>query len=491
VSTGAGDAHGDFLRAYPDYAATAALDELRSRDYARLDAEGHTYLDYTGSGLYGASQLTEYVDLLRDRVLGNPHSTSVTSAATTTLVEETRRRILEFFNAPREEYTAIFTANATGALKHVGECYPFAPGGRFLLTFDNHNSVNGIREFAHARGAIVEYVTLAVPELRIDRERLAAALRQGAGDAPRLFALPAQSNFSGVKHPLDLVGEAREAGWDVLLDAAAFVPSNRLDVAAVGPSFVCVSFYKMFGFPTGVGCLIASRRALERLQRPWFAGGTVNFASVQGELHVLSRGEAAFEDGTLNFLGIPAVGAGLRLLERIGLEVVQTRLRCLTAWLLDAMLALRHANGRPMIRIYGPATTSMRGGTIAFNLYDPDGHLLDYRRIDELASGERISIRSGCFCNPGAGEAAEGLTESDMKAGFDETGISLPRFLQIVRDRGGKSAGALRASLGLVSNFADVQRFIRFLEGFRDQSRLAIGEVTFDIESCRIIRDGA
>jgi selenocysteine lyase/cysteine desulfurase len=98
------------------------------------------------------------------------------------------------------------------------------------------------------------------------------------------------------------------------------VPTHRLDIAAVQPEFVCVSFYKMFGFPTGVGCLIAKRSALERLRRPWFAGGTVNFASVQGHLHVLARGEAAFEDGTLDFLAIPAVDIGLRYLERIGLE---------------------------------------------------------------------------------------------------------------------------------------------------------------------------
>jgi molybdenum cofactor sulfurtransferase len=51
--------------------------------------------------------------------------------------------------------TSIFTPNASGALKLVGESYPFSPHGHYLLTFDNHNSVNGIREFAHARRAPV------------------------------------------------------------------------------------------------------------------------------------------------------------------------------------------------------------------------------------------------------------------------------------------------------------------------------------------------
>ena len=69
--------------------------------------------------------------------------------------------------------------------------------------------------------------------------------------------------------------------------------------------------------------------------------------------------------------------------------------------------------------------------------------------------------------------------------------MTLPLFLQVIQHRGGKSAGAIRVSLGLVSNFADVYAFLEFVAGFRDQTRLAIGAVTFDIDSCRIIRDGS
>ena len=79
---------------------------------------------------------------------------------------------------PRGDYTAVFTANATGALKLVGEAYPFTAGSRLLLTVDNHNSVNGIREFACARGAAVEYAPLTFPELRIDRDRLGTLSRR-------------------------------------------------------------------------------------------------------------------------------------------------------------------------------------------------------------------------------------------------------------------------------------------------------------------------
>jgi selenocysteine lyase/cysteine desulfurase len=480
-----------FLRRHPDYESTRRIDELRASEYARLDQSGHAYLDYTGAGVYADVQVRRHAELLVSNVLGNPHSASQASSAATTLVERTRGAILDWFGA-RGRYTAIFTLNATGALKHVAESYPFAPGGRLLLTVDNHNSVNGIREFARSRGASVAYAGVTTPELRIDEPALEPLLDEADPRVANLFAYPAQSNFTGVQHPLDLIGRAQARGWDVLLDAAAFVPTSRLDLGRVHPDFVTVSFYKMFGYPTGVGCLLVREDAMTRLVRPWFAGGTVSFATVGGRRHLLAAGEAGFEDGTLNYQSIAAVEIGLQHLASVGIETIHTRVECLTGWLLDRLVEIRHANGRPMVRIYGPLTTRMRGGTVTMNFYDPAGHLLDYRRIEELAGQQRISLRTGCFCNPGAGEAAEGITEEDVSAALAlRSDLTLPLFLQIVTARDGKSVGAIRVSLGLASNFEDVERFVRFVESLRDQTRLAVGEATFDIESCRVMRDGS
>ena len=481
----------EFLARYPSYRETALLDELRATEYRRLDDQRQVYLDYTGGSLHAESQISRHMELLSGAVFGNPHSANPTSQAMTDLVESARRCALRFFNAG-DDYFLVFTLNASSALKLIGESFPFAPGGRLLASADNHNSVNGIREFARTRGATVAYAPLIPPQLRLDAAEIDRLLEE-RGEGEKLLVFPAQSNFSGVKHPLALVAKARKLGWRVLLDAAAFVPANRLDLNAVQPDFVTVSFYKMFGYPTGVGALLIRKGAFELLRRPWFAGGTVNFASVHAQAHVLSANEAAFEDGTLNYLSIPAVEIGLRHLETIGIEKICERVRCLTGWLLEQLISLRHGNGRAMVRIYGPATTEARGGTVTLNLYDPEGHLLDYRRVEELAGEARISLRTGCFCNPGAGEWAEGLTTEDMQAGLElGDAINLQSFLRLMQSRGmNKSAGAIRVSLGIATNFADVSKFVEFVAGFRDQTRLGIGEVTFDIESCRVIRDGS
>lgn len=122
------EAYVDFLERYPSYQDTTGLDILRAVEYSRIDQLGQIYLDYTGGSLYGESQLHDHVELLRSGVFGNPHSANPASVAMTEHVERTRRHILSYFGTSPDEYVVVFTSNATGALKLVGESYPFAPG---------------------------------------------------------------------------------------------------------------------------------------------------------------------------------------------------------------------------------------------------------------------------------------------------------------------------------------------------------------------------
>jgi selenocysteine lyase/cysteine desulfurase len=454
-----------FLKAYPTYPTTHIIDDLRATEYARLDIGGHIYLDYTGGGLYAESQVRRHNRLLTEHVFGNPHSSNPSSQAATQLVEHAREYVLKFFNADPDEYLAIFTSNASGALKLVGESYPF-PKGRYLLTFDNHNSVNGIREFAHARGAEVTYIPVALPDMRVDASQLSRELAWASKNGHNLFAYPAQSNFSSVQHPLAWIEEAHKHGWDVLLDAAAFVPTTRLDLGQVKPDFVPVSFYKMFGYPTGIGALIARKAALAKLHRPWFAGGTITVASVQGHKYYMADGASAFEDGTLDYLNIPAIEIGLKHLESIGYDVIHERVHCLTGWLLDNLTSLRHSNGSQLVRVYGPTTTDGRGGAVTVNFYDRDDQGIDHRFIEAQANESNISLRTGCFCNPGAGEVALGISRVELDVCFTSPGhedrLSLDDFRLCID---GKSSGAVRISVGMVTNFNDVQGFLSFARG--------------------------
>jgi selenocysteine lyase/cysteine desulfurase len=456
-----------FRQAYPAYDSTSKLDELRATEYARLDRQGHVYLDYTGGSLYAESQLREHMTLLSEGIFGNPHSKNLTSLAMTELVERTRDYVLQYFNASPDEYMVIFTQNSTGALKLIGESYPFGTDSTFLLTFDNHNSVNGIREFARSKGATVTYIPVLLPDLRAAASLLMQALETARPGQNNLFAYPAQSNFTGVQHPLEWIDLAHNKGWDVLLDAASFVPTNRLDLSRWHPDFVDLSFYKIFGYPTGVGCLIVRKAAAQKLRRPWYAGGTITFSSVVAFNHYLTPGPAGFEDGTVNYLSIPAVEIGLKWIESIGIDLIHTRVMCLTGWLIDQLLALRHSNGNPLIRLYGPPHTYLRGGTVQVNFFDPDGNLIDCNDVERLANEQCISLRAGCHCNPGAREVALGFTKEDLAVCFqDKDRITFDQFLGVID---GKTTGALRASIGLATNFADVYKYVRFAETLIDR----------------------
>jgi molybdenum cofactor sulfurtransferase len=454
-----------FLKSHPQYSKTESLDKLRATDYGRLDRAEHIYLDYTGGGIYAESQIQKHQKLLNENVYGNPHSTNPTSLAATELVDGAREYILRFFNADPNEYIAIFTSNASGALKLVGESYPFT-NGRYLLTFDNHNSVNGIREFAHARGAEVTYIPVMLPDMRVDASQLDRELARPSKNGHNLFAYPAQSNFSSVKHPLEWIEKAHAHGWDVLLDAAAYVPTSKLDLNKVKPDFVPISFYKMFGYPTGLGALIARKPALEKLHRPWFAGGTITVASVQGDKYYLADGPAAFEDGTLDYLNIPALEIGLRHIESIGYEAIGERVNALTGWLLDNLTQMKHSNGAPLVRVFGPTTTEGRGGAVTVNFYTKEGRLIDHRFVEREANKVNISLRTGCFCNPGAGEVAMGVSRVELDVCFTqpshEERLSLDDFRTCFD---GKSMGAVRISVGMVTNFNDVQAFLSFARG--------------------------
>ena len=162
----------------------------------------------------------------------------------------------------------------------------------------------------------------------------------------------------------------------MLLDAAAFARASRVDLSRWHPDYVSLSFYKIFGYPTGIGALLARKPALARLRRPWYAGGTITFSSVRAQAapgggFYLTPGPAGFEDGTVDYLGIPAVGIGLDHISSVGIQTIHTRVMCLTGWLLEALAALRHSNGSPLVRIYGPASTDRRGATIAMNFSTP------------------------------------------------------------------------------------------------------------------------
>lgn len=430
----------------------------RTRELSRVDRAGLVYADYTGAALYPESLIRRDADRLTNALLGNPHSEHSASRTSTRDLDDAKRAILDFLHASPDEYCVVLTANASAACRLVAESFPFVRDGALLLAADNHNSVNGIGEYARRAGTLVATIALDA-ELRL--AGACEALDDHRTVAPSLFAFPAQSNFSGVRHPLQLIDEAQRHGWRVLLDAASYLSSSELRLDEIQPDFVVLSLYKIIGHPTGLGALVARHDALRELDRPWFAGGTVQWVSVDRRTHRLLPGAERFEDGTPAFSAAGIVAASLAAASEVDRGRLARQLSVLTARTLAGLRALTHRNGTPLVAIHGPACNIDRGPTIAITLADSDARAIPYWEVEGAARDANIAMRGGCFCNPGCAEAVFHLATARAASCLDALGadFTIPRFARCLDEQ---AVGALRLSYGLGSVQADVDRLIAF-----------------------------
>ncbi|KIY51458.1 PLP-dependent transferase [Fistulina hepatica ATCC 64428] len=438
-----------------EYRLTWTLDMLRRTDYSRLASSGETYVDYMGGAIYPESLVKMHTEFLSRHVLGNTHSVSNSSRLSNDCASEARDAVLSFFKAP-PTYTVVFTANATAALKLVGESFPFSEGSIYVLGMDSHNSVNGIRQFATRKGA--SRILTSQRPINVDQ-------------CPSLFALTGQSNITNSKTSLSILEHAALLGYHTLLDASALAATSTISLQEYPVDAMAFSFYKICGWPTGVGALVVKKSFLSELQRPWFSGGNVDVVQVPGT--VVTRTERLherFEDGTINYLSLPAVTEGLRFVSAY-LPFLPLRLSCLIHYLISELSQLHHDNGAPLIRILSRrpirrlksvGEQSDTGSIISLIFLDPNGDMIPNSFVVYAASRRRISLRCGCMCNPGGAAAILGIQESMAQL---YPSVKLIDFERAV----GRELGVVRISLGLASDFQDAWNVVQFAASLASQ----------------------
>ena len=182
----------------------------------------------------------------------------------------------------------------------------------------------------------------------------------------------------------------------------------------------------------------------------------------------------------------------MRFISDIGIDVIHKRVSSVTHWLLNQMTAIQHSNGKRLVHIFGPTHMIGRGGTIAFILLDPDGNMIDTQKVEALANRERISLRTGCFCNPGSGELVHNLSREIMAQAFEmPTGMSFNEFSEWVRTEHNRNPNTIRISVGVATNFSDIYRFMTFLQRFIDQLSSEIHKVETESAPIGLKRDSA
>lgn len=307
------------------------------------------------------------------------------AAAVAATVAETRLALARLLNAEAPE-RVIFAHNATDAL-NTAILGLLRPGDRAITTGMEHNSVVRPLALAAAAGAHVVKVP-CLPDGVVRPADVAAAARDGA----RLIAVTHASNVTGAIQPIAALAEiARAAGAFLLVDGAQTVGALPVDVQQLGIDLLAFPGHKALMGPPGTGGLYIGPRVDPDDLLPLRTGGT---GLRSEDDHQPQELPWRYESGTLNTVGIAALGAGLRWLAETGVEIVRAHDARLTARLIAGL------EGIPGVTVYRPGgdPDTTQAAVVSFTLagWPPAeiGAVLD-QSFD-------IACRTGLHCAPDA-----------------------------------------------------------------------------------------
>jgi molybdenum cofactor sulfurtransferase len=489
--------------------------------------EREVYLDYAGAALPTRTQLEQIHRSTVQSILANPHSTGPAASRTSLLMNQTKKRVLEFFHATPGRYAGlshppsgcsaadchpgyelVFTSGATESLRIVAERFPWSNcshcGRSSVLLYPQnaHTSVVGMRGPALSQGGTFRCEPLQ-KICAMDEDNF-TALGQGTtndtgecnhcrGKIHNLLVIPAECNFGGDRpHVKTVVAAANgsTAQFSTMLDVAKAACTSPLHFRELNPDFACLSFYKMFGLPTGLGVLFVKRSSVHLLtgnnagsssssrQQPgsyrYFGGGSIDLVLPRKDFCVPRSAPtslACLSNGTQHFRGIVALAHGFDELDRLGgMHRIRQHTVSLAADLARRLQSLRHANGKAAVVLYGSwgkqiQKHDMPGPTIALNVLRQDGSFVGYNEVSKLAALNHppIQFRTGCFCNPGACQEALELSDDDIIENFETDGHVCGDHIDLINDR---PTGAIRVSIGKESIWEDCDAFVAFLENF-------------------------
>ncbi|CRG95987.1 aminotransferase, putative [Plasmodium gallinaceum] len=378
-----------------------------------------------------------------------------------------RNAVLKFFNTNSNEYSVIFTSGATGALKMIGEYFSWEKESLYYYLRINHNSVLGIREYIAEIGGYFKALNEnEISKILYDRKK-----SQKKNDVNNpincLFAFPAKDNFAGVLYPLEWIEDIKKYGlsdkchWYVLADVAAYVPSHKFDLSKyIYLDFAVVSFYKMFGYPTGIGALIVKNSSSRVFKKIYFGGGSVVTAVCDSRIckRQDKNSFSHYEDGTLPFLGINALLFGFDILSKISYDIITNHIKALSEFTFYELINIRHSNFTKVAKVYH-AYDSPLDGIIAFNLFDINNKYIPFSLVESIAAFNNIHLRGGCFCNSGACQDYLNLNNEEIIESYKDKNSCTENG-----SSDNKPFGAIRISFGYLSTFKDSFVFIQFIK---------------------------
>ncbi|MFB2637238.1 cysteine desulfurase [Shewanella bicestrii] len=341
------------------------------------------------------------------------------SARATSSYEKVRDELQGFINAKRRE-EIIFTHGTTESINLVayGLTPQIAAGDLILIdTAAHHANIVPWQELAKRTGAIIKPISLD-RDGRLDRHAYQALLAL----KPKVVALCHVSNALGTVNPVvELVQQAKAQGAITLVDGAQAVAHLSLDIAAIDCDFYVFSGHKMYG-PTGIGVLYGRFDKLDTLTPLLTGGEMIKRVSFDGtEFGSLPN---RLEAGTPPISEVIGLGAAIRFLQQYLTPEVQAHEAELLQYLQQQLRALGD------VHLYAAHSDNL--GAVAFNLGDEH-----HQDVGILLDQQGVAVRCGHHC-----------------------AMPLMQSLNL--------KGCCRASIGIYTNKADIDRFIAALASVKD-----------------------
>ena len=428
------------------------------------------YLDAAAAPPFPSGLVTAVAQDLTGKLLSNPHSKSPSAISTADQIAATRVRVMrELFGIEdTHNWHLVFTSGTTASLQLAGESFDWISASRsgkpgFSYLRESHTSVVGLRDLAARAGVASSSFT---------EEDLPGVGRQG------LTVLPLQCNATGKRY-IDLMKRVCRSKTDtalVMVDAASYLSSTqRLNLSELSadetPDMVAWSFYKIFGYPTGLGGLLVKASAAPRLtHKTYFGGGTVDSILAETRWTKPRKDfEARLEDGTVNIHGILAVNTALDFYRKTfgPWDMRGGYVAGLRSNLTQAMQSMTHGNGNPVVRLYPDHSEAgaQFGPIVNFNVLTARGTVVPPQEVDRLASISNIHLRMGRHCNPGFVTSQLGTTAAQIKQEYAD-GVGCDDAGDAALEGSSKASASLRASLCLLNTDEDVERLVGFLARF-------------------------
>ncbi len=301
-------------------------------------------------------------------------------------INDTRTKIARLLGAP-DPRRVIFASNATDALNMAIKGI-LNPGDHAITTVMEHNSVRRPLRALQASGVTTTKVAanregfVSVPDV----ER---ALQPNT----RMIVMTHASNVNGAIQPVAEIAQiARDRGILMLVDAAQTVGSLPFDMEEIGADLLAFPGHKGLMGPTGTGGLILGPRISTEDLATVREGGTGGNSEEDVQPDELPT---RYEAGTLNTVGIAALGAALDVVAAEGVATIYDRERQITTQLIDGLAEI------PGVRVLSPEDEDRRAAVVSFTVdgWEPSdiGAALD--------SSFEIACRTGLHCAPEACEA--------------------------------------------------------------------------------------